>query len=428
VRGLAALALCACSGTVGTLRVELVTAPGSHVLDPVMTLQLTLTQPHQRVMAPRQGSGFNLGFEIDASNAGGALIVEGLDAAGKLVACGQSPVFPESAINATVVIYMAAPNSVAIAPAALAAPLSEVAGTAIGYGAVLAGGHDAGGAASTSITVYDAFNHTLSEGVPLPEARAGLAMAAGLRGNVYLFGGVGPDGNKTGTLWRFDTTLPPRGLFFAVDEVSYVRSEQLLVPLGSDHFLITGVPALEVKAGVIDKRTEVAGLPSTAASVVPGSGVAIAIFAGAVITRFRGNAFDTLGSGGRNNGTATALPSGRIVVIGGGDPPGSRDALVIDGVNGGVAVMPGVLATARFHPMIAATSRHLVVAGGTDASGAPIASAEVLDAATLAPVATLPILPRSGGFAVALPNDQVLIGGGAPAAAELELFTPEPPP
>jgi hypothetical protein len=68
------------------------------------------------------------------------------------------------------------------------------------------------------------------------------------------------------------------------------------------------------------------------------------------------------------------------------------------------------------------------VAGGTDMSGAPIASAEVLDAQTLAPIATLPILARTGMFAIALPTDQVLLVGGTPAAAQIELFTPEPPP
>ena len=46
---------------------------------------------------------------------------------------------------------------------------------------------------------------------------------------------------------------------------------------------------------------------------------------------------------------------------------------------------------------------------------------------TLAPVVTLPILPRSGTVAIVLPNDQVLLGGGAPASSQLELFTPDPP-
>jgi len=93
VRALAALAVCSCAGTTGTVAVELVTAPDSHVLDPVQRLRLTLTEPHQVVEAPRSSAGFDLAIELDATMAGGALIVEGFDAAGALVACGQSPVF-----------------------------------------------------------------------------------------------------------------------------------------------------------------------------------------------------------------------------------------------------------------------------------------------------------------------------------------------
>jgi hypothetical protein len=428
VRALAALALCACTGTVGTVRVELVTAPDSHVLDSVTALQLVLTNPRRRVLAPRTSSGFDLALEIDASSTGGALIVQGLDATGKLVACGQSPVFPESAINATVAIYMAAPRSIGLAPAALATPRSAVSATSVSYGAVLAGGIDSSGT-SSAIAVYDAFNHALIDGQPLPEARAGLAMAPGPSNNVYLFGGIGPDGNPTGTLWRYDTTVGPKGVFFRIDDVSYVRSDQLLVPLSSDHFLITGTPALELKAGAIEMRDDVPSLPATGASVIASDGVASAVFAGAKLTRFRGNTFDSFDPG-RSNGTAAALPSGRIAVIGGGDPPGSRDALVIDPANRSVNTVVNVLEMPRFHPLVAVTSRHVVVVGGSDASGAPIATAEVLDASkqNLDRIVTLPILPRTGGFAIALPNDQVLIGGGTPAGTALELFTPEPPP
>src|SRR5262249_42132086 len=101
--------------------------------------------------------------------------------------------------------------------------------------------------------------------------------------------------------------------------------------------------------------------------------------------------------------------------------------LVIDAAAGTVSTVTGALSIARIHPAVATTSRHVVVAGGTDASGAPIATADVLDARTLARLATLPIVARSSGFAVALPKDQVLLGGGAPAAAALELYPPEPP-
>jgi len=433
MRALAALALCACTGTTGTVAVELVTAPDSHVLDPVQRLRLTITQPHQVVEAARGSAGFDLVLELDATGTGGALIVEGFDAAGALVACGQSPPFAFAALNATVKIYVAAPGSIALAPVPLGAARSGVAGAPISYGAVLAGGIEVTPGpppttiASTSIAVYNAYDHSLSEGVPLPAARAGLAIAAGGGSAVYLFGGTSGDGSPTGMLWQFDTMAPPMGSFTPItDQPGFARSGELLVAVDTTHFLITGSPALELQLGTttsLTARSEVGGLPAAAA--VSGGATPTAVFAGAALVRFRNDRFDTLTGDGRSDAAATTLPDGRIAVLGG--TPATADALVIDATAGTVATVSGALSTARIHPAVATTSRRVVVAGGTDASGVPIATADVLDAHTLARLATLPIVARSGGFAVALPSDQVLLGGGAPAAAALELYTPEPP-
>jgi hypothetical protein len=424
----AALALAACSGTTGTIEVDLVTAPDSHLLDGVQRLRMTITAPRQVVEANRTAAGFDLALELDAGNATGALIVEGFDAAGALIACGQSPAFPIAAINAHVAVYLAPPRSIERSPAALGAARSQVAGAAISYGAVLAGGLEGPADAAvptTSIAVYNAFDHALSEGAAMPAARAGVAIAAGASGGVYLFGGTGPGGAVTGTLWRFDTTVAPRGSFFPITEQSdHARAGQLLLPIGVDHYLITGAPALEYRTGMLIERSEVAALPAVGAASVPGDNIPAAVFSGAALVRFRNDAFDTLADTGRADATAIALPDRRIALLGGA---GTRDAVVINAATGLVTQVPGVLSVDRRHPAVATTPRHVVVAGGTDAAGAPIATADVLDALTLAPIVTLPIIARTGGFAVALPDDQVLLGGGAPASAALELFTPEPP-
>jgi len=86
-----------------------------------------------------------------------------------------------------------------------------------------------------------------------------------------------------------------------------------------------------------------------------------------------------------------------------------------------------VPATPRTDCAAAATSRHLVIAGGTGA----LDSVEVFDATTLALVATATLtVPRTGASALALPNGQVLIAGGTDGSGApietLELFTPEP--
>jgi hypothetical protein len=421
-------ALGACTGTVGTVKLDLATAPGSSVLDAVQKLRLTITNPHQVIEAERTGTGFDLALDLEASGVAGALIVEGFDAGGALVACGQSPRFPVAAIDARIVVYMAPPRSIALAPVALRAPRSEITGTVLDYGVVLAGGRDSGGAPSTAIAIYNAYDHTLVEGLPLPAPRAGVALGTGTSGAVYLFGGSGPDGNPTGTLWRFDTTVAPSGAYTTItDQAGLARANQLMVPTGSERYLITGTPALELELGTLAARTDIAALPAMGAAVVPADGIPAAIFVGAQILLFRQGAFDILAGSGGSTATAATLPDGKVIVIGGGDPP-SRDALVIDAATGAVTAIPNAIEIARSRPSVAATSRHLVIAGGTDLAGAPVATAEVLDARTLASIATLPIRARTGTFAVALPTEQILLAGGTPAGGEIELFTPDPPP
>ena len=418
-----ALAACAaCTGTVGTVQLELTTAPGSHVLDAVQRLRLTLTDPHQVVEAERTAAGFDLAFELDAADRAGTLIVEGFDAAGALVACGQSPPVPVSALNSHVVIYVAPPRSIAAAPVALSTARSEVAVSALSYGAIIAGGREANGVPSSVIAIYNAYDHTLIAGIPMPSPRTGLALASAPNGRVYLFGGTGADGAPTGTVWRFETTVAPNGAFTPVaDEPGFARTGQLAVPIAAERYLITGTPALDFAGTALTARGDIAGLPAIGAAGSAG-GAAFAIFGDAPLVRYRPDAFDPLAGSGPPGGVAAALPDGRVVIVGGA----SRDALVIDGA-GAVATVAGALTVARTRPTVAATSRHLLVIGGSDGAGAPIASADLLDAATLAPLATLAITPRTGGFAIALPNGQVLFGGGAPATTQLELFTPEPP-
>jgi hypothetical protein len=426
--GLAALALCACSGATGTVTVELATAPDSRVLDGVTRLRVTLTTPRMVVEAARSGSGFDLSLEVDASSDNGAIIVEGLDAGGAVIAYGQTPEFTVGAITARVVVYMAAPRSIALSPRSLSDALTEVSSASLGFGAVITGGRTGAGALATGLAIYNAYDHSLVDGLPLPEARSGLAVATNAFGAVYLFGGIGPSGAASGTLWRFDTNAGPRGGYVTVsNNADVARSREAMVSVGSDRFLITGAPALMLERGTLSQRTDVGALPPVAAPLTLPDGQAAALFAGDPLLLFRAGEFTSLAASSATDAALAALPDGRGLVIGGLDPEPQHDALLVDGETGQITVVAGVLATARSSPSVAATRRYVIVAGGTDADGAPVATAEVLDARTLAPIVTLPVVARSGAFAIALSNDQVLIGGGSPASAQLELFTPEPP-
>jgi hypothetical protein len=420
------LGLAACSGDVGTLSLSLATAPGSHILDDAQTLRLTLTNPHQVTTAARGANGFSIELDLPANGATGSVIVEALDAGGNRIAVGQSPPLPFGAINATIVIYMAAPNSVGAAPATLSPARSDIGIGALSYGAVIAGGRDAAGAPADAIAIYNSFDHSVTAGLALPAPRSGLAVGVGGGNAVYLFGGSAAGGAPADSLWRFDTTVAPSGSYADFGtKAGFARADQLLVPLGNDHFLVTGTPAAELAGldGSVVTRTEVSSLPAAGAAVVGSDGVAAAIFAGdAGIQRYRSGAFDTVDATAHTGASVVALPGGSVAVVC-GSAPGAR----VDAATGMVTALPAVPAMARTGCAAAATARHLVIAGGTGA----LDSVEIFDATTLAPVATATLtVPRTGASAVALPDGQVLIAGGTDGSGApietLELFTPAP--
>ena len=418
---LAAIALAAgCSGTVGTLSVSLTTAPGSTLLDAVQQLRLTVTNPRQVTTANRTSGGFTIALDLPATGDPSALLVDGLDGAGQLVASGASPAFPVGAINAKLVIDMAAPNSIGAAPVALTPARAGLAAGALTFGAVFAGGTDGAGAASDAIAIYNVYDHTLVGGVALPAPRSGLALGVGAGTSVYLFGGLDAAGSPTGTAWRFDTSVAPAGAYLDYgDKVGFARAGEIAVPIGGEKFLISGAPVAELSGldGSMVARGELAMLPATGATVVAADGVATTIFVGSAgVTRFRNGVFDSPNAPGRTGGNIVALPSGKVGLV-----CGTADALRLDAATGAAETFPNLPSAIASGCAVAATARYLVVATG--------ATAEIYDAGTLALIATAPlVVPRTGAAAIALANGQILIAGGVDATgapiATLELFTP----
>jgi hypothetical protein len=134
----------------------------------------------------------------------------------------------------------------------------------------------------------------------------------------------------------------------------------------------------------------------------------------------------------RTGHDTVVLPDGTMLVIG-GEAEGAllSSAVRVDLTGPELWIESDILATPRRDAAVAITPRYLIVAGGADADGQVVADAEVLDAATLAPVAALPLrVPRHSARAVTLANGQILIAGGIDAnglpVATLELFTPAP--
>lgn len=140
--------------------------------------------------------------------------------------------------------------------------------------------------------------------------------------------------------------------------------------------------------------------------------------------------------------TATTLTDGRVIGVG-GNPPGLPPVGTITQISAQGADVDIVdLRTELAHPRTAHTATRLgddigapvLIAGGVDATGSPVAVAELFKPLTdeLARPATFApqmVVPRSGHAAVRMPDGSVLFIGGVDAADNevrtLEQFTRE---
>jgi hypothetical protein len=427
-----AIAMCAggCEGNSGLVSVTLTTQPGSTLLDGVQTLRVTNTAPPEVHEVSRTSSGFDLALDFEATGAATALIVDGLDAGGSVIAAGASPHFTLGPLDGNIVIYMAAPNSIGASPVMLEAARSELGVGPLSYGALLAGGRLASGAPTDTLSIYNAFDHSTVAGLPLPAPRAGLAVGIGANGLAYLFGGADETDAPTANVWRFDTTVAPAGQYFDYGaKPGFERANELAIPITNEHFLITGSPAAELNglAGSVIARSDITTLPTAGAGLLGIDGVVAAIFAGpGGVLRYHGSSFGFVDvpAGARAGADVVVLPDGNAAIV-----CGSTDAIRIAASSGNAQTFPGVPSAIRTGCAVAATSRYLVIAGGTLEAGDLATTAEIYDARTLALIATTPlVVPRTGADAIALPNGQVLVAGGVDATgapiATLELFTP----
>jgi hypothetical protein len=431
----AGVVLAACNNSSGTLDVSLVTAPGSTLLGSAQTLDVYLTEPAQEQVVKRTSSGFSLEISVNADSNVSALIVDALDGSGDLIATGASPPFVLAATNGDLAIYMAPPNTVNPAPAMLDAARSGVAITALSYGAVFAGGVDGSGTAGTELAIYDAFDHTLTQGLAMPAARSQQIIADGSSDIVYLYGGKDGSGNPTSSFWSFDTSVSPNGAYDQFTSSTGLPSvgQIALNDTDADEYIVSGTPPISMLGddGSASALAGVASLPDAGASVTTETGTIVAVFvgSGSVVTVAGGSAQSyAIAAAERASASVTALgTNGQVLVACGG----STTAVVITAATGSATSYPQVPTTARTGCAVAATAKNIVIAGGTDGSGNVITTADVFDATTLAPVASVPlVVPRTGATAIPLSNDQVLIAGGvdgsgAPSAV-IELFTPAP--
>jgi hypothetical protein len=442
---LLAASAAACGGETGTIAVDIAAAPGGDLVDRIERLRATLSSPHEVTEATRDEDGrLSLEIEVTADGRGGFLTLEGFDAGDDLVALGISPPLPIAAVDASITIYLGPPGGFAEAPVSLEPARSELGGALLSYGAILAGGRDADGDPRADVVVYNVYDHDLQSGLDLPAPRAAPTVLSGESNYVYIVGGTDEDGAASAAAWRFDTTIAPAGAYLDLDvpaEDAAARTGEHGVYLGSETFLVTGNPALAVSGLSLETvlledepsledgvGVLIAGPPAYPA-LVAGAGVGES---GAVLVT--GGLFEGLplpDSVLRRGHDLVLLADSRVLIVGGEDLEGTplASAIVYDPLTGEVDEVDDFLATPRRGAAISATFDHVVVAGGVDAEGAMVPDAEVFDALTLEPDGTPDlVVPRRDAVLLSLGNGQLLLAGGLDAdgapIGTLELFTP----
>lgn len=425
-----AVTFAACNASTGTLTIELATTPGSTLLSSIERIRLTLANPPAVFEAERTADGLDLAFELEAVGDSGVMWIEGFDASDVPIAAGQSPPFPLGGNSGTVVIFVAQPFSILPAPVALEVPRAHIGATDLLYGAVLAGGLDASGAPTASMHIYNMYSHAFQYGEDMPVQRASVALGANDAAGVYVFGGLDESAAPTSTLYRFQANINPGGVYADLGEHPGLESSgQRAVKIGGDAFFVTGTQPALISASTITPIAELADVAVAATAAAKADGTPIAAFLREGI--YAVGTFELDGTIGQvdlptvepGRAIVAGNEPGTVIVVGGA----SHTVFVVDLTSGTVVQKTDTLSAIRRSPAVATTSRHIVIAGGTDDSGALVPSADILDASTHELIATVPIEPRTNAIALAMPNDQIMIVGGDEVTNLIELFTPPVP-
>ena len=458
------LLLAACGGKSGTITLSIVTSPGDDPFADAAQVRFTVGDAMHVTTAPVSMGHFTFKVKSKPLDKPGPIIVEALDGSGNVVAHGQSPVLLLSAMDqGPVAIWVGRPGRVQPAAAMLPNPVAEAAAAEIpGLGVLVAGGRDANGTPLNTTAVYDIYTHSVIATAPLPRAVAGAVAApvTGVHGVVYggaTSTGLGTTGAPDTALSIFDPTVGV-GVWAALPTDAFTaRSFANLTLLASGSALISGGAddsgaALDTAALVNpDGAVRLTALPSPMAAARRGHAVAAAHFPdgdGAILfgglsagstapvaERLVGQAFAAYDVGAlanRVNATATTMPSGDVLVLGGKTAAGvEASGLVISPMAAPPAVrtLPDALSVAREGHTASLTGNDLVVCGGADATGAVQASCDVLDATTYERKATVPLgTARRDHVAEVMENGLVFLAGGlgsdgAPLGS-IELYTP----
>lgn len=466
IASLLLVAIAACGGKSGTLTLNIVTSPGDDPFVDAATVRFTVgTDMSHVTTVPVTGGHFSYKVSFKPNDMPGPVLIEALDSGGSVVAHGQTPFLLLSAVDqGPISAWVGRPGRVAPADAMLPKAVAETASTYVpGLGILYCGGRDATGTALADTAVYDVFTHAVIATAPMDKARAGAvaAQASDVRAVVYggaTSAGFGNASAVDGELQLFDPTVGV-GVWAAlgVDSAFAARAYPTKVILASGAILVTG--GVDASANVLSSaglipNTGTIKLSATsgpmAAARVGHAGAAAKFPEGDGAILFGGlppgatgmpvaerivgqgfSAYDVGAQENRINATATTMPNGDVLVLGGKTAAGAQASglVITPTVPATVTALPNALSVAREGHTASLTGNDLVVCGGADAMGAAQPSCDVLDAMSYARKSTIPLATaRRGASSETMETGIVVIAGGLGAdgapLASMEIYTP----
>jgi hypothetical protein len=451
--------LAGCGGKTGTLTLTVVVSPTDDPFAQATQVRFTIGDAKHVKTVPVTGGHFTLSLSQGPETAPGIVLVEALDSAGNVVAHGQTPQLDLSAVDQAVSVWVGRPGKVATAPSALPSARTDMAMANItGLGVLFAGGHDATGAPIGDTAVYDVFTQAIITTTMMSKPRASAAGGPVAGAHGIVFGGITTGGAPDGTMELFD---PSQGLgvWTPVQTGSFAaRSAPASVLLASGSVLISGGADANGNplgdAGLVTASGTIAITPVATPMAAPRVGHAVApahfgdgdgaiLFGGLaagsvtplpVAERLVGQTFSSYDVGTQDNrtgATATTMPSGDVLILGGHTATGAvaTGLVITPGPPATVTPLPMALSVARDGHTASLAGGTLVVCGGADASGTLQGTCDLLDATSYAIKGTVPMAAaRKHHSAAVLENGLVVLAGGVGSdgnpLASIEIYTP----
>jgi hypothetical protein len=431
-----ALLVAACGGGETPLEVSLRVAPGDHPLAIADAVTLSLADADGHTLALRRATVSASSVELGAVPAGSGYVISLVASLGPdVVASGRSCAFNVRGGTppAPVPLYFGRVGRFEPTGAPAASP-EGAAAFSVGGGALLVAG-----AVSQR---YDPSTGRFAPGPAPAASRSGALAVERSDGSALLIGGAqagpGVEAFAGGTFSALPSTVPAdltdAAALALTDDVVLVAGGRSGGAVANAAYFVGGdrEPSSPLVRRRADHTLTAAGTGRDALVVVVGGtgpdGPVADIELFDPFTRgfaLAGAPLDTP----RAHHSATLLPSGLVLVAGGLDAGGSplAAAELFDPARRSTRPT-GALGTARSgHSATLLPSGRVLVAGGVDASGAPTSSVEIYDPA-LPPdgafVPTAPLgTPRAGHQVVPLCDGTLLLVGGGPGA---ERYVPAP--